>query len=248
VKETPMDQPQDGNSFTLPGGSTGVLLLHGFTATTFEVRALAERLNAAGYTVSAPLLPGHGTHPDDLNHVKWQDWVQTAETALTDLIKTCRTVYVGGESMGGLLALDLAERLPGIHGLLLYAPAMINRKLILSPLLKHFVKFTGKRNPDDIYEWQGYQVNPVAGAAELYALQRHTTRRLKNVTAPTIIFQGRADFTVSPSGAELLYNRISSPEKELVWYECGHCVLLENDFEDAARQSLAFIKRNLGGI
>ena len=67
----------DGNSFYHQGNSTGFLLIHGFTASTAEVRPLADRLTELGYTVSAPLLPGHNTHPDDLNKTKWQDWYAT---------------------------------------------------------------------------------------------------------------------------------------------------------------------------
>ncbi len=234
----------DGKSFHLKAGKTGVLLLHGFTATTFEVRGLAERLHAAGYTVSAPLLPGHGAKPDDLNHVRWQDWVRTAEEALEQLKKECDPVFVGGESMGGLLALRLAEKNEDIHGLLLYAPAVINLKLILTPILKHFIKFSKKNNGDDLYEWQGYPVNPVAGAAELFSLQRQTVADLKSVRQRVIIFQGRNDHTVVPAGARYLFDRISSTEKQLIWYECGHCVLLENDFESAVGLSLKFLEQS----
>jgi carboxylesterase len=238
-----MTEHLNSKSFFLKGGDTGVLLLHGFTATTFEVRGLADYLHLAGHAISAPLLPGHGTRPADLNRVSWQDWLATAEKSLAELQKNCRTVFVGGESMGGLLGLTLAQNHPEIKGLLLFAAAIINHKLFFTPLLKYFMKFSKKRNSDDFYEWQGYQVNPVAGAAEMFALQRRTVKGLRSVTQPVIIFQGRNDFTVSPSGARKVYDHISSTDKELIWYDCGHCVLLENDFEDAATRSLVFINR-----
>jgi carboxylesterase len=231
------------DSFFRQGGFTGVLLFHGFTATTFEVKGLADELHAAGYTVSAPLLPGHGTTPDDLNHVKWQDWMQTAENALADLKKNCRFVFVGGESMGGLISLLLAHNHPEIKGLLLYAPAIESRKLWITPLLKYFIKFSKKRNSDDLFEWQGYSVNPVAGAAQLYSLQYRAVRILKTITQPLIIFQGKNDRTVSPSGALKAYKTIPSFDKEIVWLDCGHCILLDADFEDVAKRSLEFIRR-----
>ena len=53
----------EGGSFFWRGGETGVLLLHGLTSTTAEVRPLAKRLLNEGYTVSGILLPGHGTTP-----------------------------------------------------------------------------------------------------------------------------------------------------------------------------------------
>ncbi|MHC1784764.1 MAG: alpha/beta hydrolase [Anaerolineaceae bacterium] len=206
---------------------------------------MADHLHQAGFTISAPLLPGHGTNPADLNRVTWQDWLGTAEKALAELQERCGLVFVGGESMGGLLALMLAQSHPEIKGLLLFAPAVINHKLFFTPLLKHFVKFSKKRKSDDFYEWQGYQVNPVAGAAELYALQRATVKGLKSVNQPVIIFQGRNDHTVSASGARKVYEKVSTMDKELIWYDCGHGVLLEKDFDDAASRSKEFIKRIL---
>jgi carboxylesterase len=241
MTETPIS-----NKFILQGGPTGILLFHGFTATTFEVKGLAERLHTAGYTVSAPLLPGHGTTPDELNRVKWQDWMRTAENALVELQQTCRNIFVGGESMGGLICLLLAHNHPEVKGLLLYAPAIENRKLWLTPLLKHFINFSRKKNSDDLYEWQGYSVNPVAGAAELFGLQRRALKALPAIHQPLVLFQGRNDRTINPRGAIKAFQTISSADKELVWYDCGHCVLLENDFEDASRRTIDFMKRIAG--
>jgi len=66
----------DGDAFFWQAGKMGALLIHGFTATTAEVRLLGEYLHARGYTISAPLLPGHGTSPAEMNRCKWQDWTR----------------------------------------------------------------------------------------------------------------------------------------------------------------------------
>ncbi len=65
-----------GDSFYWQAGPTGVLLVHGYTATTSEVQPLARILNSEGYSVAGPLLPGHHTTPRELNQVKWQDWIR----------------------------------------------------------------------------------------------------------------------------------------------------------------------------
>ena len=52
-----------------------VLLIHGWTSTPYEVRRLGLFLNEAGYTVSAPMLKGHGTFPKELENVHWKDWI-----------------------------------------------------------------------------------------------------------------------------------------------------------------------------
>jgi hypothetical protein len=94
----------EGESFTWQASPVGVLLLHGFTATTSEVRPLARLLHEHGYTASGPLLPGFGTTPEDANRTRWEHWVEAATLAYQSLSKDCSSVFVGGESMGGLLA------------------------------------------------------------------------------------------------------------------------------------------------
>ncbi|RYG65174.1 esterase, partial [bacterium] len=52
----------------------GVVLVHGFTGTPYEVRYLGDRLVEAGYTVRGLRLPGHGTSIADLDRTRWEDW------------------------------------------------------------------------------------------------------------------------------------------------------------------------------
>ena len=98
----------DGNSFYFEGDETAFLLVHGYTATTTEVRTLAELYLALGRTVAAPLLPGHGTHPDELNQTRWQDWYEAVRQTYLDLRARNKKIWLAGESMGALLCLKLA--------------------------------------------------------------------------------------------------------------------------------------------
>jgi carboxylesterase len=65
----------------------GVLLVHGFTGSPASMRPWGEFLHSKGYTVRVPLLPGHGTTPEDLNKVKWQEWPAKVQFELSDLQK-----------------------------------------------------------------------------------------------------------------------------------------------------------------
>ena len=102
----------DGRPFDLvhEDPERGILLLHGFTGTPFEVRYLGERLHARGYSVVAPLLPGHGGTPAELNATTWHDWHAAVGRHLDALRARCRRVALVGFSLGGLLALHLASR------------------------------------------------------------------------------------------------------------------------------------------
>lgn len=249
----PMQNPHlDATPFFYEGNDTGVLLLHGFTATPVEVRPLGKFLHQHGYTVSGPRLPGHGTTPQDLNRCAWQDWVEHARQAYHELTSRCRQVFVGGESMGGLLTLYLGSEYSEIAGLLTYAPAvrLASRLVILAPLLRHFIKTVNKpaagQDPDVLVNqrWQGYTVYPVPALAQLLELQRQVRRRLPQVTSPLLIFQGRLDTTLDPFGAEYVLDRAGSQNKELVWMEQStHVLLLDVEWETAAERSLSFIQQ-----
>ncbi len=244
-----------GDTFYYERGEIGALLIHGYTATTAEVRLLGDYLAGHDVTVSAPLLPGHGTTPEEMNRCRWQDWAAAVEEAYTALRARCRTVFVGGESMGGLLTLYLATRHAEIAGLMVYATALYaaNKLLPLAPLLRYFIKALPKeRKPESEWNaadrrWQGYIVHPGNGAAQLYLLSRHVRRTLSQVRQPILIMHGLQDDTVQPRSSQEIHDRVASRDKELVWLEHStHCLLLDIEYELAAERTLAFIRRLAG--
>jgi carboxylesterase len=92
-------------AFAFPGGDIGVLLLHGFTGSPQGLRPWGEALRDGGHTVVCPLLPGHGTHWQDLAGARGADWVAASEAALDDLAGRCRSVVVCSVSFGRRLGL-----------------------------------------------------------------------------------------------------------------------------------------------
>ncbi len=241
-----IEKPQlDGSSFYYPGNRTGFLLVHGFTATTTEVRPLADRLKQEGYTVSAPLLPGHDTHPDDLNKVHWQDWYQTVRQVYLDLRANCDQVWLGGESMGALLCLLTAVEFPEVTGLLLFAPAL-ELKIKGSKaayLLQFFIKYFDKGPSKDDLEWKGYNVFPLKGFVQLMRLQKQVQKKLGKVTQPTLVFVSKADKRVSLSTGEAIINSISSNKKQLIVLEdAPHNMLLGHDKEQIIDNAIEFVQ------
>lgn len=92
------------------GSARGVLVLHGFTGSPSSVRPVVEHLVAAGYSVEAPLLPGHGTHVSDMLQTGWDDWTAAVADALERLASRTERRAVVGLSMGASLTLWLAAR------------------------------------------------------------------------------------------------------------------------------------------
>jgi len=239
-----------GDAFFWEAGPKGILLAHGFTATTAEVRPLAQTLHKRGYTISGPVLPGHNTYPEDINHFTWRDWVATVEQAYQDLAERCQQVIVGGESTGGLLALYLAAQHPEISGVLAYAPAL---KLNISSfdkiklrLIAPFVPYLPKGGDDDDLPWKGYTVNPLKGVLQLLKLQQQVLPSLSKIHQPILIVQGKLDTTVDASVPRTIYDQVSSLIKEIHWMEkSSHCVAIDCEFEQVATITLQFIGKAL---
>lgn len=222
----------EGSSFFWKGSqSKGVLLLHGFTATTIEVQGMAKELNKDGYSVKGLLLPGHGISPQDLNAVKSKEWIDCVETGLGDLKKECETIFVAGESMGGLLSILLAARHPEIAGILLFAPALRIPKLWKANFVWPFKKYVYKKNVDLTTSWQGFNVVPLHAGRELLHLQSLVRSRLKDVKNPVILFQGKRDQTIDPMSSVYVLEHIQASDKQLVWIEeATHCIMMDPQF------------------
>jgi len=241
----------EGDPFYWEAGRVGVLLIHGFTATTAEIRPLAKGLHAKGYTVSGPLLPGHGTKPEDANRYTWRDWVDMAENAYQQIATQCDYLFVGGESTGALLALYLGEGHPEITGLLTFAPAVqlkyttfdIIRLYFLAPFIPYIPKNPSK---DDLL-WQGYTAWPLRGAIQLFRLQRRVNSHLQEIRRPILIVQGRLDNRVHPKAPEIIEQSVSSAVKEIHWMKNStHCVILDREQDQVIDITLKFIQKVIG--
>ena len=235
----------DGETFYLQGtNGIGALCLHGLTATTAEVRPLANYLNQYGYSTYAPLLPGHGTTPQELNRTSWNDWAEDASRSLKILKKDCKSVVVAGESMGGLLALWLAAKNPEIQGVCCYAPAIRISFIWTSAIISKVVPFLNKKSTDDSMAWKGYYVNPTQAIFQLSLLQKEILKLLPSVTQPTLIFQGGLDQTIEPEGSFQLLKLLGSQKKSVIWLnQSSHCLLLDRDQDFVFARTHDFIRQ-----
>ena len=233
----------DGDAFFIDGNDIGVVLLHGFTATTAEVRLLADYLRGFGYTLAAPLLPGHGTQPAELNKTSWLDWYAAAEAAYLELRGKCTKVFVCGESMGALLALLVASRYPQVDGVIAVAPALQIRGIGLSRIMQFFIKFRPKNQAEDNLPWKGYTVYPVRGLAQVAKLQIVVKKELGNITQPLLVFMGGNDASIHPESGKIIIDAVRSFEKELIYMpDSPHVMLLAEDKEVIFQKIHEFIE------
>ncbi|MEU8133380.1 alpha/beta hydrolase [Streptodolium elevatio] len=232
------------------GGPVGFLLSHGFTGTPQSMRPWAEHLAAGGLTVSLPLLPGHGTRWQDMQLTTWQDWYAELERAFDVLRGRCEFVFVGGLSMGGTLALRLAEqRGDQVAGLVLVNPSVHadDPRLKALPVLKRLVRSLPGIGSDIRKEgaselaYSRMPLKPLHSLARLWPLVQSD---LPQVTQPVLLFRSPQDHVVNPANSETVLARISSTDvtAELL-PDSYHVATLDNDAEYLFTQSLEFVRR-----
>ncbi len=245
----------DPSPFFLEGGSTGILLIHGFTGSPPELRLLGDYLHQRGFTVSAPLLPGHGTRVEEMNDCRWTDWTGAAAEALADLQSRCDTVFAGGLSMGSLLVIDLAAR-HDLAGAVLYAPAVkvASRLIHLAPVFKYLIPKRPKGEQTDLTDpeaeqhcWS-YEAFPSFGAHELLKLIRRSHELLPRVTCPLLIVHSTGDEMIRPDSAQFAYERAGSLDKELITlHNSGHVITVDSEWRTVAEVTHRFIEAHVAG-
>jgi carboxylesterase len=232
------------------GRSVGVLLVHGYTGSPASLKPWARALAEHGYAVEVPLLPGHGTRWQDLNRVRWTEWYDEAEAAFDRLRAGCDAVVVGGLSVGGALALRLAEeRADEVAGLVLVNPfvSSVRTELQALPVLKYVVPalrgiVNDIRKPGQ--DEHGYRRLPLKGLAEVTALWKVMVPELSLVTQPLLYFRSEDDHVIDPSSAATVLNGIGSTDvTERTLSESYHVATLDHDAELIFTESADFVAR-----
>lgn len=234
-----------------------VLLIHGFTSGPRSLRPWADALLAAGYTVSLPVLPGHGTRWEDLAATGHESWTRAVEAEFDALATTHRKVFVAGLSMGGTLALHLGIRRDPA-GIVLVNPAlsMVDRTAPLAGVLKRFIASVPAIANDIARPGQdegAYPRTPVAAVHQLRRLISATRRRLDTVRAPVLAYRSLVDHVVSERGIDALRRELVGmhpagvPRLQLRFLERSrHVATLDYDADAIFTGSVAFFDR-LGG-
>ncbi len=228
-------QRRRAEPFLFERGSVACLLIHGFAGSPAEIRPLGEYLAANGITVRAPLLPGHGTDPEDLRHTRWPQWVRAAEAEWAELKGRYEQVHVVGFSMGGLIALYLGAHREVASVTTLAAPARLaDWRQVLVPLARYVLPYYPARisNPEIARQLDSYDRFPLAAVHSLLRLARRVRKDLPRVQAPILALQGDRDRWVAPDSARYILERVSSPVRKLIMLPGRHhMITLENGRE-----------------
>lgn len=240
---SPLAQP-----FDFPEGDHGILLIHGFTGSPGHMRKIGDELHARGFAVRGIRLPGHAKSPKAMGRTTWRDWLSSAREAADDMREKYSHLTAAGLSMGGDLALILAQTI-GLTACVTLAAPMKTTNILqpLSPLFAPFMPVIRKRpggreTLDQRYDF-GYDEYPSGKVRDLSVLMARARRDLPLVRCPILAVQSKKDQTISADSLDIILRRVSSPVKKSLWLEDSpHVVTISPEYMKIVDAMEAFLR------
>jgi len=237
-------------SHTAAQGAPGALCIHGFTGNPGSMRGVAKAFAAAGFHVELPLLPGHGTHLDDMLPTGWADWTAAAEAAFQALSARTGAIVVAGLSMGGSLTLEMGRRHPDVRGLVCINPATIPQTPDVVEMLNDFVEQgiavmpgIGSDIADPDATEAAYDGAPVKPLLSLLGGLAELSADYPKMNVPLLLMTSPQDHVVDPSQSEHLAQHYGGPVQRVVLERSYHVATLDFDKDLIFEQAVAFGRR-----
>jgi alpha-beta hydrolase superfamily lysophospholipase len=219
----------------------GVLLVHGLTDSPYSMRAMAERLHAAGFYTVSLRMQGHGTVPGGLVNTDWEDWSAAVRMGVRHVrlkVGADRPLVLVGYSNGGALvtkyALDALTdtSLPRPSKLVLVSPMIgVSPAAGLAGVISLLGPFVEKARWIDIVpEYNPFKYNsfPANAGRQTARLTRALSSELAETKSagrltdmpPVLVFQSLVDTTVSTAAVlyELL-DHLPANRNEIVLFD-----------------------------
>ncbi|WP_096157067.1 MULTISPECIES: alpha/beta hydrolase [Bacillus] len=232
--------------FTFEGGERAVLLLHGFTGNSADVRMLGRFLEKKGYTCHAPQYKGHGVPPEELVHTGPEDWWQDVLNAYQFLKdKGHENIAAVGLSLGGVFSLKLGYTVP-IKGIVpMCAPMYIKSEDVMYKGVLEYAREWKKREgkSEEQIETEISTFQPMNTLKELQQLISEVRENVDMIYAPTFVVQARHDNMINTDSANIIYNEVENNNKKLKWYEeSGHVITLDKEKEQLHEDIYDFLE------
>lgn len=226
-----------------------MLLLHGFTGNTADVRMLGRYLNERGYTCHAPQYKGHGVPPEELVHTGPEDWWKDVMDGYEYLwSEGYENIAACGLSLGGVFSLKLGYTVP-IKGIVpMCAPMHIKSEEVMYEgvlsYARNYKKFEGKQPEQIEKEMKEFEKTPMNTLKSLQELIADVRKNVDMIYSPTFVVQARHDHMINTESANIIYNEVETDDKQLKWYEeSGHVITLDKERDLVHQDVYEFLEK-----
>ncbi|ALM56392.1 MULTISPECIES: alpha/beta hydrolase [Staphylococcus] len=221
--------------FFFEEGNRAVLLLHGFTGNSSDVRQLGRFLQKKGYTSYAPHYEGHAAPPEEILKSSPFVWFKEALDGYDFLVeKGYDEIVVAGLSLGGCYALKLSLN-RDVKGIItMCSPMYIKTEgSMFDGVLEYarnFKKYEGKDETTINKEMDVFQ--PSETLKELQGQIQDVRDHVDEVMDPLLVVQAEQDQMINTDSANIIYNESESDEKDIKWYaNSGHVITIDKEKE-----------------
>lgn len=241
--------PQAQPFFLKGSQETALLFIHGFTASPSELYPTAQLIyDLCGYTLSGPLLPGHGSNPCSLNKSSWEEWYNAVRKELNFLMENYHRVFVGGLSMGGLLALHAGYMVKGLQGAISINAPIFNRfplRTAISPLIGRIQPYYSKKDGPNQRRLKqegrfAYNVIPVKAFQSVMNLRNTVMEEVNNINLPVLLIQSLKDESIHPRSVYYLQEKIKHTEL-IELHSSEHVATMGSEKDKIARAIVDFV-------
>ena len=223
--------------FTIEAGKRAVLLLHGFTGNTNDVKRLGKYLSDRNYTVHAPLYKGHGGGPDLLIQSQPAEWWDSVMEGYDDLRNRGYVeIAVAGVSLGGIFSLKLGEERPTKAIVTMSAPAMSKSTDSLQNRIVDYAisykKLSGTYDEAVDSRTKIAELMKMPSLNYLQSMINETSEKLNVIQTPVHILRGLEDDEYYCESADLIYSSVNSRIKSVkTFINSGHILTLGKERE-----------------
>ena len=223
--------------FTFEAGKRAVLLLHGFTGNTNDVKRLGRYLSERNYTVHAPLYKGHGGDPETLIHTNPQEWWISVIEGYDHLRSLgYEDIAVAGVSLGGIFSLKLGVERPIKAIVTMSAPAIAkNPDSLQSRIVDYAInykKLSGTYNEAVDKREKVAELVKMPSLTYLQSMINDTSEHLPEIKTPVHILRGLEDDEYYCESADLIYGSVKSRIKSVkTFVNSGHILTLGREKE-----------------
>ncbi|WP_017470672.1 alpha/beta hydrolase [Amphibacillus jilinensis] len=239
---------QTPQPFMFKEGERAVLLLHGFTGHSADVRMLGRYLQKKGYTSLGPIYRGHGQTPEDLLKGGAQTWWEDVKASYDELkAQGYQKIAVVGLSLGGVLALKLAYSQPIVGVVPMCSPMFFDNEQQLTKGFRYYAsqykKVEGKGEDQVVKEVDQLVQDAKPLFQELAGLFKEVNRHLDQIYTPTMVIQAKDDQMINTESATHIYETVECDEKVIKWYEdAGHAITLGPKRDDVHEDIYQFLE------
>ncbi|MFJ7826385.1 alpha/beta hydrolase [Psychrobacillus sp. NPDC096623] len=236
-------------AFTLEGGQRAVLLLHGFTGSTKDVKKLGQYLHKRGYTCHAPMYRGHGVTPEELLLTSPDEWWQDVVDGYNHLKNLgYEEIAVAGISLGGVFSLKVAEEFPVKAVVSMCAPIKRNNTDGLLDRLYNYAKiyksFEGKTKEEIVEELETLKNTNSESFNGVHEITEMTCDGLQLINSPTLVLQGSLDDDIYQKSASFIHESVVTNEKDIIWYkESGHIITVGKEKDKVCEDVYEFLNQ-----